>query len=298
MAPAARTHRPARRPAAARPADAGQPPARRGAERPRPRPRTAGRRSPPDRGPVPRDTRGGSTRTSARFTSEVFYDGRLRTRAATSSGSVVHGARATLSRDGVGAAPLEHRRRRRQRVAGGGRGRRRARRGRSCDGGATWTERQRRASRPVDLGRRPDRRAVQRPGRRRSSGALRLPGEARVGTVDKFQGQEAPISIYSMTTSSPGARAARDGLPLQPQPAERGDVAGPLRARSSSRRPTCCASGRGRPSRCASRTRFCRFVEIAGRAPAMRRPTARPRSGRPRRSGRVLAARSADRRRP
>jgi uncharacterized protein len=31
----------------------------------------------------------------------------------------------------------------------------------------------------------------------------RLPAEARVGTVDKFQGQEAPISIYSMTTSSP-----------------------------------------------------------------------------------------------
>jgi uncharacterized protein len=26
--------------------------------------------------------------------------------------------------------------------------------------------------------------------------------EARVGTVDKFQGQEAPISIYSMTSSS------------------------------------------------------------------------------------------------
>jgi predicted RecB family nuclease len=30
-----------------------------------------------------------------------------------------------------------------------------------------------------------------------------LPAEARVGTVDKFQGQEAPISIYSMTTSTP-----------------------------------------------------------------------------------------------
>ena len=27
--------------------------------------------------------------------------------------------------------------------------------------------------------------------------------QARVGTVDKFQGQEAPISIYSMTSSSP-----------------------------------------------------------------------------------------------
>ena len=31
----------------------------------------------------------------------------------------------------------------------------------------------------------------------------RLPAGARVGTVDKFQGQEAPISIYSMTSSSP-----------------------------------------------------------------------------------------------
>ncbi len=30
-----------------------------------------------------------------------------------------------------------------------------------------------------------------------------LPPEARVGTVDKFQGQEAPISLYSMATSSP-----------------------------------------------------------------------------------------------
>jgi hypothetical protein len=31
----------------------------------------------------------------------------------------------------------------------------------------------------------------------------RLLPQARVGTVDKFQGQEAPISIYSMATSSP-----------------------------------------------------------------------------------------------
>jgi superfamily I DNA and/or RNA helicase len=31
---------------------------------------------------------------------------------------------------------------------------------------------------------------------------LRLP-QARVGTVDKFQGQQAPVVIYSMATSSP-----------------------------------------------------------------------------------------------
>jgi uncharacterized protein len=27
--------------------------------------------------------------------------------------------------------------------------------------------------------------------------------QARIGTVDKFQGQEAPVVIYSLTTSSP-----------------------------------------------------------------------------------------------
>jgi predicted RecB family nuclease len=32
---------------------------------------------------------------------------------------------------------------------------------------------------------------------------LRLPSGARVGTVDKFQGQQAPVVIYSLTTSSP-----------------------------------------------------------------------------------------------
>ena len=31
----------------------------------------------------------------------------------------------------------------------------------------------------------------------------RLPRNARVGTVDKFQGQQAPVVIYSLTTSSP-----------------------------------------------------------------------------------------------
>jgi uncharacterized protein len=30
-----------------------------------------------------------------------------------------------------------------------------------------------------------------------------LPAGARVGTVDKFQGQEAPVVIYSMATSTP-----------------------------------------------------------------------------------------------
>ena len=31
----------------------------------------------------------------------------------------------------------------------------------------------------------------------------KLPAAIRIGSVDKFQGQEAPVSIYSMATSSP-----------------------------------------------------------------------------------------------
>ena len=33
--------------------------------------------------------------------------------------------------------------------------------------------------------------------------ARRLPAGARIGTVDKFQGQEAPLVFYSMATSTP-----------------------------------------------------------------------------------------------
>ena len=76
------------------------------------------------------------------------------------------------------------------------------------------------------LGRRPHRRAVQRPGR----GDRRLlPPEARVGTVDKFQGQEAPISIYSMTTSSPELAPRGMDFLYSRQPAERRHVASALR---------------------------------------------------------------------
>jgi len=39
-----------------------------------------------------------------------------------------------------------------------------------------------------------------------------LPPGARVGTVDKFQGQEAPVVIYSMAASTP-AEAPR-GMPF------------------------------------------------------------------------------------
>ena len=56
-----------------------------------------------------------------------------------------------------------------------------------------------------------------------------LPG-FRIGTVDKFQGQEAPISIYSMATSLSCRRTTRDGVPIQSQPPERRNEPSPMRS--------------------------------------------------------------------
>ena len=174
--------------------------------------------------PLPRDAPGGCIPELARFTSEVFYDDRLE-----SESHLVDPARlddASRSVDGVGprlvdvpsvgadnesaveaeaVAELAHR---------------------LLDSGASWVDPDG-AKRVARLEGRPHRRAVQRPGRRHRSGSCRA--EARVGTVDKFQGQEAPISLYSMTTSSPELAPRGHGLPVQPQPAQRGDVAGPMR---------------------------------------------------------------------
>ncbi len=53
----------------------------------------------------------------------------------------------------------------------------------------------------------------------------KLPAAVAVGTVDKFQGQEAPIVFFSMATSSGGGHAAERRVPVLAQPAERGGVA-------------------------------------------------------------------------
>jgi uncharacterized protein len=68
-----------------------------------------------------------------------------------------------------------------------------------AEGRTIWTDRHGK-SRPVGL----DDILVVAPYNAQVAAIRRLlPSGARVGTVDKFQGQEAPISIYSMTTSSP-----------------------------------------------------------------------------------------------
>jgi predicted RecB family nuclease len=97
-------------------------------------------------------------------------------------------------------------------------------------------------------------------------GAIRrlLPPEARVGTVDKFQGQEAPISIYSLTTSSP--ELAPRGLDF---------LYSRNRLNVATSRARCVAVVVASPDLVRVRARtpeqmrlanaFCRFVELAGR---------------------------------
>ena len=58
-----------------------------------------------------------------------------------------------------------------------------------------------------------------------------LPAAARVGTVDKFQGQEAPIVILLDGDLERRRSAAGDGVPLQPAPPQRRHLARPLRGR-------------------------------------------------------------------
>ena len=47
--------------------------------------------------------------------------------------------------------------------------------------------------------------------------------------MDKFQGQEAPLVIYSMTTSTPEDAPQGMGVPVQPEQAECGYLQGALR---------------------------------------------------------------------
>jgi predicted RecB family nuclease len=129
------------------------------------------------------------------FTSEVFYEGRLVSRQENQS-QRIH-AEAPLSGTGLRFAPTTHSGNQNEspeevaRVNTLVRG--------LLDSNPTWTDRDG-VTKPItteDI-------LVVAPYNAQVS-ALRksLPDEVRVGTVDKFQGQEAPVVIYSMATSTP-----------------------------------------------------------------------------------------------
>ncbi len=130
------------------------------------------------------------------FTSEVFYDDRLELQPQLDIQRLTSGV---PELDGVGPRVIEV-------VADGAdnespiEARRVAAVARSLvEGGATWIDRHG-IARPLGW----DDVLIVAPYNAQVGAIKRLlPATARVGTVDKFQGQEAPISIYSLTTSSP-----------------------------------------------------------------------------------------------
>ena len=149
----------------------------------------------------------GCTRTLTAFVSDLAYEGRLESAPGRERIAVL--AAGPLSGSGLRVRPCDTPCRRRTEPAGGRR--RRARCGGRCRA-STWRTTRASESR-IGAGRRAGRRAVQRPGR---ADQAALPDGARVGTVDKFQGQEAPVVIYSMTQHQRRRRAPRRLVPLRP----------------------------------------------------------------------------------
>lgn len=129
------------------------------------------------------------------FTSELFYDGRLVSRPENDSQRL--NAEGPLDGTGLRFVPVAHSgnqsespeevERIGQMVE------------RLLSDGATWTNKEGETS-PLQL---KDILMVAPYNAQVSALAQRLPPGARVGTVDKFQGQEAPVVFYSMATSTP-----------------------------------------------------------------------------------------------
>jgi predicted RecB family nuclease len=129
------------------------------------------------------------------FTSELFYEGRLTSRPENANQRLNTGA--PLGGTGLRFDPVEHTGNRNEsqeeveRVAA------------LVDGllrnGATWTDKEGKTN---SLGLQDI--LIVAPYNAQVSALIeRLPAGSRVGTVDKFQGQEAPIVFYSMATSTP-----------------------------------------------------------------------------------------------
>jgi predicted RecB family nuclease len=129
-----------------------------------------------------------------RFTSEAFYEGRLASEDWLARQDLAGPGR--LGGTGVRFVPVVHEGNRNESpeeaavVAGLV--------SELVDGGGTWTdsEGRRHKLKPADV-------LIVAPYNAQVAEIVRTLPSARAGTVDKFQGQEAPVSIYSMATSGP-----------------------------------------------------------------------------------------------
>ena len=94
------------------------------------------------------------------------------------------------------------------------------------------------------------RRTTPRSPRSRPRSTARVGRRGNVGTVDKFQGREGVVAIYSMASSSREDSPARHGLPVLAEPARRRRSRGRDASPSSWRRRRCSRPAAGRRTRC------------------------------------------------
>ena len=128
------------------------------------------------------------------FTTEQFYEGRLRTRPELARQTVI--GRGPLAGHGLRFIPVEHAGNTNASAAEADRVAVLV--GELLGDGATWVDKKG-DRRPLTL---QDILVVAPYNAHVATLLAALPDGARVGTVDKFQGQEAPIAIYSMATST------------------------------------------------------------------------------------------------
>jgi predicted RecB family nuclease len=129
-----------------------------------------------------------------RFTSEVFYEGRLASEEWLARQALA--GYGSLSGTGVRFVPVAHEGNANESAEEAAVVARLVRE--LVEGGGTWTDSEGAVHRLgwEDV-------LVVAPYNAQVAGIARALPQARVGTVDKFQGQEAPVSIYSMATSVP-----------------------------------------------------------------------------------------------
>ncbi|MDQ3880300.1 MAG: AAA domain-containing protein, partial [Chloroflexota bacterium] len=132
-----------------------------------------------------------------RYTSEAFYDARLEPEPGLERQELVGTPRGELDGAGIRFVPVRHEGNQNESaeeaetVAAIVRG--------LVEGGARWVDRDGNSARVAY-----DDVLVVAPYNAHVAAIRRLlPAEARVGTVDKFQGQQAPVAIYAMATSTP-----------------------------------------------------------------------------------------------
>ena len=193
------------------------------------------------------------------FMTEQFYEGRLGTRPELARQTVI--GRGPLAGHGLRFVPVEHAgnthasAEEADRVA--------ALIGELLDAGATWVDKEG-DRRPLAL---QDVLVVAPYNAHVAALRAALPDDARVGTVDKFQGQEAPIVLYSMATST--ADEAPRGMAF---------LYSPHRLNVATSRARCVAAIVASPALLTPDCRtpeqmrlanpFCRFLELAEAIPS------------------------------